>query len=81
VIAVIARGLIHKILIGLTIGKFVRQGGDAFVVDPSRRLRATSVVAVAVSWFAWQRQYASWSCRSLSRRRAVAVEPPVSAGH
>jgi hypothetical protein len=50
VTAVIARRLIYKIFKGLTIDKFLRQSGVAFVVDPSGRLRATRVVAETVYW-------------------------------
>jgi hypothetical protein len=40
-----ARWLIYRIFKGLTIDRFLRQSGMAFVVDPSGRLRATRIVA------------------------------------
>jgi hypothetical protein len=44
------RWLIYKIFKGLTIDKFLRTSGVAFVLDPSGRLRATRVVAESVYW-------------------------------
>ncbi len=44
------RWLIYRIFKGLTIDKFLRQSGVAYVLDPSGRLRATRVVAESVYW-------------------------------
>lgn len=44
------RWLIYKIFKGLTIDKFLRTSGVAYVLDPSGRLRATRVVAESVYW-------------------------------
>lgn len=49
--AVLARWLIYRIFKGLTIDKFLRQSGVAFLVDPSGRLRATRLVGESVYWF------------------------------
>lgn len=46
--AVFARWLIYRIFKGLTMDKFLRQSGIAFVVDSSGRLRATRLVAGTV---------------------------------
>ena len=46
----LARWLIYRIFKGLTIDKFLRQSGIAFLVDPSGRLRATRLVAETVYW-------------------------------
>jgi hypothetical protein len=48
--AVLARWLIYRIFKGLTIDKFLRQSGIAFMVDSSGRLRATRLVAETVYW-------------------------------
>ncbi len=50
VTALLARWLIYRIFKGLTIDKFLRRSGVAFLVDPSGRLRATRVVAETVYW-------------------------------
>ena len=50
VIARFARWLLYKIVKGQTIDRFLRQSGIAFIVDPSGRLRATSLVAESVYW-------------------------------
>lgn len=44
------RWLIYRIFKGLTIDKFLRTSGVAYVLDPSGRLRATRVVAESVYW-------------------------------
>ncbi len=49
-IAVLVRWLIYRIFKGLTIDKFLRQSGVAFLVDPSGRLRATRLVAETSYW-------------------------------
>jgi hypothetical protein len=48
--AVLARWVIYRIFKGLTIDKFLRQSGIAFMVDSSGRLRATRLVAETVFW-------------------------------
>src|SRR6266511_2512411 len=48
--AVLARWLIYRIFKGLTIDKFLRQSGIAFMVARSGRLRATRLVAETVYW-------------------------------
>ena len=48
--AVVVRWLLYKIFKGLTIDKFLRQSGLAFMLDPSGRLRATKLVAEGVYW-------------------------------
>jgi hypothetical protein len=48
VTAVFARWLVYKIFKGLTIDRFLRQSGVAFLVDPSGRLRATRLVGQTV---------------------------------
>ena len=48
--AVVARWLLYKIFKGLTMDKFLRQSGLAFMLDPSGRLRATKLVAEGVYW-------------------------------
>ena len=48
--AVLVRWLIYRIFKGLTIDKFLRQSGIAFMVDSSGRLRATRLVAETVYW-------------------------------
>jgi hypothetical protein len=45
-----ARWVIYRIFKGLTIDKFLRQSGIAFMVDSSGRLRATRLVAETVYW-------------------------------
>jgi hypothetical protein len=49
-IAVLARWMIYRIFKGLTIDKFLRQSGIAFMVDSSGRLRATRLVGETVYW-------------------------------
>jgi hypothetical protein len=49
-LALCARWLIYRIFKGLTIDKFLRQSGVAFLVDPSGRLRATRLVAETTYW-------------------------------
>jgi hypothetical protein len=48
--AVLVRWLIYKIFKGLTIDKFLRQSGIAFMVDSSGQLRATRLVAETAFW-------------------------------
>ncbi|MBI4909934.1 MAG: hypothetical protein HY820_40320 [Acidobacteria bacterium] len=48
--ALFVRWLIYKIFKGLTIDKFLRQSGVAFLVDPSGRLRATRLAAESAYW-------------------------------
>ena len=48
--AALARWVIYRIFKGLTIDKFLRQSGIAFMVDSSGRLRATRLVAETVYW-------------------------------
>ena len=48
--AAFARWVIYRIFKGLTIDKFLRQSGIAFMVDSSGRLRATRLVAETVYW-------------------------------
>ena len=48
--AVVVRWLLYKIFKGLTIDKFLRQSGLAFMLDPSGRLRATKLVSEGVYW-------------------------------
>jgi len=48
--AVFVRWLIYRIFKGLTIDRFLRQSGIAFMVDSSGQLRATHLVAETVYW-------------------------------
>lgn len=48
--AVLVRWVIYRIFKGLTIDKFLRQSGIAFMVDSSGRLRATRLVAETAYW-------------------------------
>lgn len=48
--AVLVRWLIYRIFKGLTIDKFLRQSGIAFMVDSSGHLRATRLVAETAFW-------------------------------
>jgi hypothetical protein len=48
--ALVVRWLIYRIFKGLTIDKFLRQSGIAFMVDSSGRLRATRLVAETAYW-------------------------------
>jgi hypothetical protein len=48
--AVLVRWLIYRIFKGLSMDKFLRQSGIAFMVDSSGRLRATRLVAETVFW-------------------------------
>jgi hypothetical protein len=48
--AVVVRWVIYRIFKGLTIDKFLRQSGIAFMVDSSGRIRATRLVAEAAYW-------------------------------
>jgi hypothetical protein len=48
--AIGVRWVIYRIFKGLTIDKFLRQSGVAFLVDPSGRLRATRLVGETVYW-------------------------------
>ncbi|MBM3813418.1 MAG: hypothetical protein FJW20_17485 [Acidimicrobiia bacterium] len=50
IVAVLARWLIHRIVKGLSIDKFLRQSGVAYMIDRSGRLRATNVVAETAYW-------------------------------
>ncbi|HEY3441204.1 MAG TPA: hypothetical protein VGK29_10650 [Paludibaculum sp.] len=48
--ALLVRWVIYRIFKGLTIDKFLRQSGIAFMVDSSGRLRATRLVAESAYW-------------------------------
>jgi hypothetical protein len=48
--AVLVRWVIYRIFKGLSMDKFLRQSGIAFMVDSSGRLRATRLVAETVYW-------------------------------
>lgn len=48
--AVLARWLIYRIFKGLTIDRFLRTSGVAFLIDGGGRLRATRIVAESVYW-------------------------------
>jgi hypothetical protein len=48
--AVLVRWVIYRIFKGLTMDKFLRQSGIAFMVDSSGRLRATRLVAETAYW-------------------------------
>ncbi len=48
--AMLTRWLTYRIFKGLTIDRFLRQSGVAFLVDPSGRLRATRLVAETIYW-------------------------------
>lgn len=48
--AVIVRWVIYRIFKGLSMDKFLRQSGIAFMMDSSGRLRATRLVAETVYW-------------------------------
>ncbi|MCX6624670.1 MAG: hypothetical protein NTY38_27135 [Acidobacteria bacterium] len=48
--ALLVRWVIYRIFKGLTIDKFLRQSGIAFMVDSSGRLRATRLVAETAYW-------------------------------
>lgn len=48
--ALLVRWVIYKIFKGLTIDKFLRQSGIAFMVDSSGHLRATHLVAETAYW-------------------------------
>lgn len=48
--ATLVRWLIYRIFKGLTIDRFLRQTGLAFIVDRSGRLRATRLVAETAYW-------------------------------
>lgn len=48
--ALLVRWLIYRIFKGLTIDKFLRQSGVAFMIDRSGRLRATRIVAETAFW-------------------------------
>ncbi|MFN0166450.1 MAG: mechanosensitive ion channel family protein [Bryobacteraceae bacterium] len=50
VMAVLARWLIHRIFKGLTIDRFLRQSGVAYLIDSSGRLRASSIAAQTAYW-------------------------------
>jgi hypothetical protein len=50
VLALVVRWVIYRIFKGLTIDKFLRQSGIAFMVDSSGRLRATRLVAETAFW-------------------------------
>lgn len=49
-VAVVLRMLLRRIIKGLTIDKFLRQSGIAFMLAPSGHLRATRLVAETVYW-------------------------------
>ena len=49
-LAVSIRWVIYRIFKGLTIDKFLRQSGVAFMIDRSGRLRATRLVAETAYW-------------------------------
>jgi hypothetical protein len=48
--AVVVRWVIYRIFKGLSMDKFLRQSGIAFMVDSSGRLRATRLVAETAYW-------------------------------
>ena len=48
--AILVRWVIYRIFKGMTIDKFLRRSGIAFIVDSSGRLRATRLVAETVYW-------------------------------
>src|SRR5437763_10968658 len=48
--AVLARWVIYRIFKGMTIDKFLRRSGIAFMLDSSGRLRATRLVGETVYW-------------------------------
>ncbi|MEO8596504.1 MAG: hypothetical protein ABI759_24510 [Candidatus Solibacter sp.] len=48
--AVLVRWVIYRIFKGLSMDKFLRQSGIAFMVDSSGRLRATRLVAETAYW-------------------------------
>jgi len=48
--AMLARWLVHRIVKGLSIDKFLRQSGVAYMIDRSGRLRATNVAAETAYW-------------------------------
>lgn len=48
--ALSVRWVIYRIFKGLTIDKFLRQSGVAFMIDRSGRLRATRIVAESAYW-------------------------------
>jgi hypothetical protein len=48
--AVLVRWVIYRIFKGLSMDKFLRQSGIAFIVDSSGRLRATRLVAETAYW-------------------------------
>ena len=48
--ALLVRWLIYRIFKGLTIDRFLRRSGVAFLVDPSGRLRATRLVGETAYW-------------------------------
>ncbi|MCS7023695.1 MAG: hypothetical protein NZV14_02755 [Bryobacteraceae bacterium] len=50
VLALVSRWVILRIFKGLTIDKFLRQSGLAFMIDPSGRLRAARVAAEGAYW-------------------------------
>ncbi len=50
VLALSVRWVIYRIFKGLTIDKFLRQSGVAFMIDRSGRLRATRLVAETSYW-------------------------------
>jgi len=49
-IAQLARWLVYRIFKGLTIDRFLRRSGVAYMIDQSGRLRATRLVAETVYW-------------------------------
>ncbi len=50
VLALSTRWVIYRIFKGMTIDKFLRQSGVAFMIDRSGRLRATRIVAETSYW-------------------------------
>ena len=50
VTALVARWMIYRIFKGMTIDRFLRQSGVAFLVDPSGHFRATRLVAGIAYW-------------------------------
>lgn len=50
VLAVSVRWVVYRIFKGLTIDRFLRQSGVAFMIDRSGRLRATRLVAESSYW-------------------------------
>ncbi|HET9942067.1 MAG TPA: hypothetical protein VFR05_01925 [Terriglobia bacterium] len=50
IVAVVARSILYRIFKGAGIDRFMRRTGIAHVIDPTGRLRATSMAAEAAYW-------------------------------